>query len=286
MRTTRQLQGLLAIVVGSALVSACGIDSYDENIGEDSQEAGVFPSVASFAARGPFATTQAGQGTCTIHSPVNLGQGGVTHPVIIWGNGTGVSPASYQALLSHWASHGFIVAAANTSNAGSGSAMLSCLTTMTTNNNSQASRFFQRVDVTRVGASGHSQGGGGTIMAGRDPRVDTTAPIQPFISLGLGGFRRSSIGQQNPNSNMLLMSGSADTIAPRGSQQQPVFDGVNVPVVWLTRIGADHFEPVGDGGDFRELTTAHFRAELMDDAAAAQFMDTFNRAGWIVLRDN
>jgi dienelactone hydrolase len=178
------------------------------------------------------------------------------------------------------------VAAANTSNAGSGTEMLSCLTTMIANNRNTGSRFFQRVDVNRVGASGHSQGGGGTIMAGRDPRVDTTAPIQPFISLGLGGFRRSSIDDQQSNSNMLLMSGSADTIAPRGTQQEPVFEGTNVPVVWLTRNGADHFEPVGDGGDFRELTTAHFRAELMDDPAATQFIDTFNRIGWLVLRSN
>jgi hypothetical protein len=286
MRTTRQLNGLLAIAVSGAFGSACAIDPSDENFEEEQQEAGVFPSVASFAARGPFATVQAGQGSCTLHSPAQLGQGGVTHPVIIWGNGTNATPASYQALLSHWASHGFIVAAANTTSAGDGTAMLACLNLMTNNNNSQASRFFQRVDVTRVGASGHSQGGGGTIMAGRDARVDTTAPIQPFISFGLGGFRRASISDQQDNSNMLLMSGSADSIAPRGTQQEPVFEGTNVPVVWLTRTGANHFEPVGDGGDFRELTTAHFRAELMDDAAAAQFIDNFNRVGWVVLRDN
>jgi hypothetical protein len=286
MRTTKQLKGLLTIASCSALFGACAIDSYDENVDEESQEAGVFPSVASFAARGPFATTQVVQGSCTIHSPVALGQGGVTHPVIIWGNGTGASPGTYQALLSHWASHGFIVAAANTSSAGNGTAMLACLNTMTTNNGNQASRFFQRVDVTRVGASGHSQGGGGTIMAGRDARVDTTAPLQPFISLGLGGFRRSSISAQQPNSNMLLLSGSADSVAPRGSQQQPVFDGANVPVVWLTRVGANHFEPTGDGGDFREVTTAHFRGELMDDPNAARFIDTFNQAGWITVRKN
>lgn len=286
MRTTKQLTGLLSIAVSSTLLGACAVDSYDENLGEESQEAGVFPSVVSFSARGPFATTQQGIGACTVHSPVSLGQGGVTHPVIIWGNGTNASPASYQALLSHWASHGFIVAAANTSSAGDGTAMLGCLNTMTTANNTSSSRFFQRVDVARVGASGHSQGGGGTIMAGRDSRVDTTAPIQPFISFGLGGFRRSSISTQQPNSNMLLLSGSNDGIAPRGTQQEPVFEGTNVPVVWLTRIGANHFEATGDGGAFREVTTAHFRGELMDDANAARFIDTFNLAGWITLRSN
>src|SRR5688572_157030 len=62
MRTTKQLKGLLTIASCSALFGACAIDSYDENVDEESQEAGVFPSVASFAARGPFATTQVVQG--------------------------------------------------------------------------------------------------------------------------------------------------------------------------------------------------------------------------------
>jgi len=282
MKTTNQRKGLLAIALGTSLVSACGVSSNEADLDEHRQEAGVFPSVSSFANRGPFATTQVTQGTCTIHSPVNLGQGGVTHPIILWGNGTGATPATYQALLSHWASHGFIVAAANTSNAGDGTAMLACLQTVSANNNSAASRFFQRVDVTRVGASGHSQGGGGTIMVGRDARVDTTVAFQPFIQLGLGGFRRTSIDEQNPAGSMLLLSGSADTIAVPGTNQEPVFDDVNVPVRWLTRIGASHFEPIGDGGDFREPATAHFRAELMDDAAAAQFVANFDPIGWTV----
>lgn len=277
MRTNKLVTGLFAIAFGSVL-GACGA-YHDADLDVETQASGVFPSVTSYANRGPFATTQAVQGSCTIHSPVNLGQGGVTHPVIIWGNGTGSTPSSYQQLLSHWASHGFIVAAANTTNAGSGTAMLACLTLMTSNNANPGSRFFQRVDVNRVGASGHSQGGGGTIMAGRDPRVDTTAPIQPYILFGLGGFRRTSIDEQAGDS-MLLLSGSADTIARPSSNQQPVFDDVNVPVVWLTRTGASHFEPVGDGGDFRAPITAHFRKELMDDPQATAFIDNFQQAGW------
>lgn len=278
MRTSRPFVACWVVSITLALAGGCGV-GHDDDLGVETRNAGVFPPVTSYSARGPFATTQAVQGSCTIHSPVNLGQGGVIHPVIIWGNGTGATPSSYAALLSHWASHGFIVAAANTTNAGSGTAMLACLTLMQNNNANPASRFFQRVDVTRVGASGHSQGGGGTIMAGRDPRVDTTAPIQPYILFGLGGFRTTSIDEQAGDS-MLLLSGSADTIARPSSNQRPVFDNVNVPVVWLTRIGASHFAPVGDGGDFRAPITAHFRKELMDDAAAAQFIDNFAPSGW------
>src|SRR3954452_3305415 len=78
------------------------------------------------AAAGPFAVTtqQTGVGQ-TIYRPAQLGTlGCTTHPVILWGNGTGTTPSTYDALLRHWASHGFIVAAANTTQPYSGKEML------------------------------------------------------------------------------------------------------------------------------------------------------------------
>ena len=114
---------------------------------------GVFPPVSSFSARGPFSTVveTPAQVACTIHRPATLGQNGVTHPVLLWGNGTGSSPATYSALLSHWASHGFIVAAANTSNAGNGSQMIACLNFVLAQNGTPSSVYFQKVDPGRIG---------------------------------------------------------------------------------------------------------------------------------------
>jgi hypothetical protein len=243
----------------------------DPDLGDVVQEAGTFPSVTSFSAAGPFATTrQAGGSTCTIFRPTTLGQGGVTHPVILWGNGTFSSPSNYAAFLTHLASHGFIVAAANTSNAGNGSQMLACLAFLTTQNSTSSSVFFQRVDLDRVGASGHSQGGAGTIMAGRDARVKATAPMEPFITAipGGGTFLTSSIGQQR--GPMFLLSGGNDTLAVPSRHQQPVFNGANVSVVWGTLAGASHSVPSGNAGGMRGPVTAWFRARLMDDAAAAR----------------
>ena len=243
----------------------------DPTLGEITQEAGTFPSVTSFSAAGPFATTQqAGGSSCTIFRPTTLGQGGVTHPVILWGNGTFSSPSNYAAFLTHLASHGFIVAAANTSNAGNGSQMLNCLAFLTTQNSTSSSVFFQRVDLARVGASGHSQGGAGTIMAGRDARVKATAPLEPYILPipGGGTFSSASIGQQR--GPMFLLSGSNDTVAVPSRHQQPVFNGANVSVVWGTLAGASHGVPSGNAGGFRGPVTAWFRARLMDDASAAR----------------
>jgi predicted dienelactone hydrolase len=241
----------------------------------DAGAGGNFPPVASFSNAGPFATAidRPSGVACTIHRPATLGQNGVTHPVILWGNGTGATPSTYAALLTHWASHGFIVAAANTSNAGNGSQMITCLNFVLAQNSSPSSVFFGKVDPGRVGTSGHSQGGAGTVMAGRDARVTATAPVQPYIRFipGGGRFDQASIGQQH--APMFLVSGSADTIAVPQTHQRPIFNGVPVFVVWGTLQGATHFETVGDAGDFRGPLTAWFRWQLMDDGAAQAVFD-------------
>src|SRR6266540_1257504 len=85
-----------------------------------------FPSVdGNWATPGPFAVTvEAGDSAHTIYRPTTLGQNGLRHPVIVWGNGTGATPQIYDGLLRHLASHGFVVAAANTTQSGSGQEML------------------------------------------------------------------------------------------------------------------------------------------------------------------
>jgi hypothetical protein len=267
MRNHMHTGALLA--AAAALLGACAAaEGFEVQI--ERQAAGSFPPVASFSEPGPFATTQHAMGDCTVHRPTALGQGGVTHPVVLWGNGTTAAPFIYAGLLSHLASHGFIVAAANTSNAGDGSQMLACLDGVLAAHASPASPYFQRVDPGRVGASGHSQGGAGTIMAGRDPRVRVTAPLQPYIGwIPFGGaFSRAAIGQQQ--GPMFLVSGSADLIAIPGLHQRPVYDEINRPVFWANRSLATHLEPIGGAGAYRGPVTAWFRAWLMGDADAAE----------------
>lgn len=231
-----------------------------------------FPSVSNYANSGPYSTTSRNEGpSCTIYRPSNLGQNGVRHPIILWGNGTGGTPSTYGALLTHWASHGFVVAAANTSNAGSGEEMLACLSYLQTEGAKSTGTYAGKLNLGRVGASGHSQGGGGTIMAGRDHRIMATAPMQPYI-LGLGHVSSSQSQQNGP---MFLMSGSLDVIAGPTLNQAPVYARVNKPVFWGTLRSATHFEPVGNAGGFRGPSTAWFRYKLMGDTTARnQFVGT------------
>ncbi len=222
-----------------------------------------FPPVDDPGDRGPFATLEedAQDVPCTIFRPAVLGEEGRRHPVILWGNGTLGFPAVYANGLDHWASHGFIVAAANTTNAGTGEEMLDCLDWVWDENDRPGSPYEGRVFLGGAGASGHSQGGGGSIMTGRDPRVVTTAPLLPYV-LGLGHETESQSEQHGP---MFLASGGKDAIATREDNQLEVFENANVPVFWATSDEADHFAAMGDLDEFLRPTTAWFRLQLMGD---------------------
>ena len=225
----------------------------------------AFPSVSSFDRSGPYSTQSGSEGpNCRIYKPRTLGQNGVRHPIILWGNGTGTSPTTYNGLLNHWASHGFVVAAAETSNAGTGQDMLNCLNYLQTEAGKSSGTYVGKLNLGKVGTSGHSQGGGGSIMAGRDSRISATAPIQPYV-IGLGHVSSSQSQQNGP---MFLMSGTLDTIAGPILNQSPVYSRVNKPVIWGKVRGATHFQPVGDAGEFRGPSTAWFRYQLMGDTKA------------------
>jgi hypothetical protein len=247
----------------------------------------AFPPVTAPDDPAPFATATPGNlegpdASCSIHRPAMLGEGGLKHPVILWGMGTG-GFNTYPPTFERWASQGFVVAAAILGNGqGDGVEMLACLDYV-------CEQYAPHVDCTRVGASGHSQGGGGAIMTGQDPRVITTAPIQPYIAQGFGGFDVASIARQT--GVMLLLSGTADTIAAPAMHQQPIFDMTNVPVFWANLVDGDHVVTGIDGAaSYAEITLAWFRLQLMNDeafreqfygASCAYCMDS----AWIVVRD-
>jgi hypothetical protein len=181
------------------------------------------------------------------------------HPVTLWGNGTGSSPAVYDGLLRHWASYGFIVAAADTPNSGSGQEILAGLTVLTAANASPGSIYFGKVDTGRVGASGHSQGGGGAIAAGADPRVSVTVPIQP----GPSGDVNSLHGP------MFILAGQLDIVVVPLLLVVPRYSAAtHIPAVYGELAGASHTTPTGNGGGYRGPTTAWFRYWLADDQNA------------------
>ena len=245
---------------------------------------GAFPAITDLASNGPLTTTNAAEGTnCQIYRPTTLGQGGVRHPVILWANGTSGPTFVYAAAFTYWASHGFIVAAGNSSNGqGSGAEMLACLDYLTKQNTTAGTPYEGKVCTARIGASGHSQGGGGALMAGQDPRLTVTAPLMPYIAQGFGGFDTASITKQH--GPMLLLSGTADTIAPPATNQQPVFDTTNVPVFWANLVGGDHVAVSLNGlTTYKNAMLAWYRLHLMGDES---FRKTFYGPSCVLCADS
>ncbi|MBK5224894.1 MAG: DUF4214 domain-containing protein [Acidimicrobiia bacterium] len=256
MTTIRSLARLLAVTL--LAVAALAVAGPAGGVGAQT------PSFASdgseFGAAGPYEVVVDSGSEHTYFSPSDLGAAGVRHPVILWGNGTGASPTSYAGLLRHWASHGFIVAAANTPNAGSGADMLRGLDNLIAFDRTPSNRFYGHVDTTRAATSGHSQGAYGAIQAARSGRVDTAMPVQ-------GGFAAADM-----TASVLFLSGGLDTII-RPAVVRSAFDASTaVPAAYGELLGANHFVPARDGGGYRAVTTAWARWMLMGDPdAAAQF---------------
>jgi hypothetical protein len=225
----------------------------------DAQATGCPAAGANFADLGPFEVTMQAEAAHTYFSPTELGSQGCTvHPVILWGNGTWTTPEVYAPLLRHLASHGFIVVAANTSNAGSGVEIKAGLDNLTAFNGQQGHRFFQKVDLTKVGVTGHSQGGGGAIEAAKDPRIKVLAPLAAFLG-NQTGLQSDDIA--------IFFAGTLDTwIPPAGVKAR--FSGVTIPAAYAEAAEANHFHPAGDGNMFKAPLTAWFRWHLLGDTTA------------------
>jgi hypothetical protein len=220
-----------------------------------------------YGGKGPFPTvSESSPADCLIYRPMVLGEKARRHPVIVWGNGTGTPTATvYAGFFQQWASHGFIVAAANTPNAGTSKEMLACLDWVEAQDAVAGSPYEGHVALDRAGASGHSQGGGGAIMAGRDDRVIATLPFQPY-TLGLGHDIASQSQQHGP---MFMVSGTGDFIATPAQNQAPVFAASNVPTFWGTLVGGDHVTiALGSVQAYLAPSTAWWLLQLAHDENA------------------
>jgi hypothetical protein len=107
----------------------------------------------------------------TVYRPANW-VAGETYPVLTWGNGTCFQPETYGALLRYVASYGFFVIAANSRFLSTGTEMLNALNFAAAANANAASPYYQKLDLTKIGAWGHSQGSSAATKAASDSRIE------------------------------------------------------------------------------------------------------------------
>jgi hypothetical protein len=125
----------------------------------------------------------------SVYRPANWVDG-EKYPIITWGNGTCAKPEGYGALLRYVASHGFFVIAANSRWVGGNGAMTKALDYAFAANDDEQSPYYHRLDTSKVGAMGHSQGGMATITAASDARINAViiwnggaTAVKPFLAV-------------------------------------------------------------------------------------------------------
>lgn len=80
------------------------------------------------------------------------------HAVVMWGPGGGSDPKSYGGIIKRLASHGFVVVAVPKS-PGDASQGKPALDWLEQKNSDPSDPLYQKLDMTKVGCSGHSMGG-------------------------------------------------------------------------------------------------------------------------------
>ncbi|MDD9938372.1 MAG: hypothetical protein OXT09_32485 [Myxococcales bacterium] len=184
------------------------------------------------------------------------------HPIVAWGNGTGVTGSGTYAFYNdHAASWGIVVVASHNSNVGSGEFHRAGIDYLLAQNEDPSSMFHQRLSP-RAGTSGHSQGGMGANQGAGHPNVEAEVNVQGAFGGAPGGVA------------FLCLTGTAD-LNPAGCASS--VRGASAPALYANWDGGDHFGTATVAGfigadpgtlQYMRLYSAWFRCFLGDDGAA------------------
>jgi hypothetical protein len=199
-----------------------------------------------------------------VFAPVDLGGQGRKHPIVSWANGTLYPLDSYAKLLDHWASHGFVIIAAHTNTTAGGGTHKAGIDWLLAEQARPGSPFFGRLDSKKIGAAGHSQGGGATIAAGSNKPGPTgiiaTMPLMPLLS-----FEADPTVVARQVAPMFNINAAMDDRDPMGKVAAAIFAGAKTALVQAAFNGVhtDAMTAAMNGP-----TLAWLRLQLMDDAQA------------------
>ena len=90
---------------------------------------------------------------------------GKKYPLVLMVNGTGVEYPKYEATFKHLSSWGFIVAGNDDPSTCGGDSVVRTLQYILNLNNQNNNIFYNKIDIDKIGLSGHSQGGCGVFNA-------------------------------------------------------------------------------------------------------------------------
>jgi hypothetical protein len=209
----------------------------------------AFPPLTSYTARdggfGPAVVTRrtgdATLGTDATGAPNTVaifrpaadkyGQGGVRHPVVVWGNGSTNTVDIWQSFLSRVATHGFVVVAPEQTQV-TADHMNKALDYVLSLASDATSGDCGKIDTTKIASTGYSLGGIGAITVGSNARVTST-----FIFASNGNFR-------NLKAPWGIIGGDMDTTFNWTTMSAAV-SGSTQPAFGAALAGIDHNRVAG-----------------------------------------
>jgi dienelactone hydrolase len=300
-RPSRRLRirvAILAVLVGAVAVAIVALRPPGAARGTDVSSAAAVTTDLPYAQPGPHqvgwrqvrVTPDSGSAfDALVYYPAASAGGdapvddeGAPFPAITFGHGFFQEPSRYAGMLAHLASWGFIVIATESQaglspdHAQFAEDLSASLTFLARSDADPSSPFHGRVRTDRFGASGHSMGGGASVLAtAEDDRVRALA------NMAAADTRPSAVeAMADVRVPVHLIVGSEDGIVPPDSTRR-MYDAARAPRLFTTIVGGSHcgFQsdpfPIGcDQGSLpaeeqqaltHHLLVAFFRLYLTDD---------------------
>jgi dienelactone hydrolase len=232
-----------AHALASVVILAVGAAASAQDLSQPGPFAGGWRSVTVTR---PNATTFAAR----LHYPAT-GPGGQNAPfdaaggpyaAVSFGHGFLQAVSQYQSTCQHLATHGYFVIASESeggfapSHANFAADLRHCLTWLEQQNSDPNSAYFQHVQTSAFGLSGHSMGGGASILA-----AAADARVRALANLAAAETSPSAIAAMaSLVVPVALISGSQDTITPIGTNTQPMYANGQAPKQLPAILGGFH----------------------------------------------
>jgi hypothetical protein len=216
-----------------------------------------------------------------VYRPSNLADSGYCHPILIWANGYRDNPeqnppdcvvnsssnqwcGQYLPMVSHLASHGFVVVAPLSTATAEGDPLptIAGLDWILEEAEDSSSDYYHRLDTANIGQLGHSYGGMSTCLSASEPRYKALATIC--------GTRTPIVGVHTP---MMFFCGGRDSTVSCDGVKNAFLTVTDQPAFFINEKDSDHGSWVyeGTGGVSLSSAAAWFRVHLMNDTANRKY---------------
>ncbi|MBM0202855.1 cellulose binding domain-containing protein [Micromonospora sp. STR1s_5] len=232
---------------------------------------GGTPASAAIGGSGPYPAdyeTSATLANHTIFRPQTLPSERL--PIVVWGNGgcsaNGLSQGNF---LREIASHGFL-AIANGAPNGSGSTTSQMLTQSidwaVAENSRQGSKYYNKIDTSKVAVAGFSCGGLEAYAVSNDPRVTTTG----IFSSGLLNDADDYQLRRLTKPIAYFVGGPSDIAYPNAMDDWGKLPAGLPAFMGNLNVGHGGTYDQANGGEFGRVATLYFKWRLKGDATAGR----------------